>query len=254
MERSPYIEQPGIELLSRDRVAHSRSVEERALARLADEHDRGGRRNARVTHDRVADNAAGVEQVEQEIPERIGADLAGDGPPPSEPGERARGVQRAAASVEGDLVDEAERSGRRHVVDGTRDHVRDEDAEADDVGHAVWDREQGSAELEVALDSERLGARGHGEGVSRVGRASSTQPWPASTRNTVKRPAGSAAGPPRRTPGLPRGGRAPVHGLRDRARWTARSQPMPRWLSSGRIGNPCHSQRTRGRSAPAARR
>ena len=137
MEGSPYVEQPGIELLSRERVARSRCVEERAFAPFADEHDGGGCRNARVTHDRVADNAPGVEQVEQEIPERIGADLAADGRPQPEPGERARGVQRAAASVEGDLVDEAERSGRRHVVDGTRDHIRDEDAEADDVGHAV---------------------------------------------------------------------------------------------------------------------
>ena len=195
MERSPCVEQPGIELLSPERVARSRCVEERALARFADEHDRGGRRSPRITYDRVSGNAAGVEQVEQEVPERVGADLAGDGRLQSEPRERARGVERAAASMEGNLVDKAERSGRRHVVDRTRDHVRDEDAEADDVGHAAASgsgarQRRSSRSPSTASFSARAGTAKASPGPAWL---PSMYPCPASTRSTQKRPAGSAA-------------------------------------------------------------
>ena len=51
-----------------------------------------------------------------------------------EPGKPGRRVQRAAAAVERHLVHEGYRSVRQ-LVDGSRDHVGDEDAEADDVDH-----------------------------------------------------------------------------------------------------------------------
>ena len=109
-------------------------VEKGALAGSVDEHDgrRGGRRG--IAQHALRVEAPLVEQSHDEVAEGVVADLADDGDGEPEPGEPGRRVQRAAAAVERHLVHEGHRSVRQ-LVDGSRDHVGDEDAETDDVDH-----------------------------------------------------------------------------------------------------------------------
>ena len=75
-----------------------------------------------------------AEQLNDEVAERILADLADDGDGEPQPGKPGRRVERAAAAVERHFVHEGHRSVRQ-LVDGPRDHIGDEDPEADDVDH-----------------------------------------------------------------------------------------------------------------------
>ena len=109
-------------------------MEKRALARSVDEHDgRGGGRRG-IAQYALRVEAPLVEQPHDEVAESVLADLADDGDGEPEPAEPGRRVQRATAAVEGHLVHQRHRSVRQ-LVDGSRDHVGDEDAEADDVDH-----------------------------------------------------------------------------------------------------------------------
>ena len=93
---------------------------------LAEVGTAGSRRTPRASRPRSC------EQADDEVAEGVLADLADDEDGESEPGEPGRRVERAAAAVERDLVHERHRSVWQ-FVDGSRDHVGDEDAEADDV-------------------------------------------------------------------------------------------------------------------------
>ena len=119
-----------VDLVATDARVRARCVEERPLAAARDEDDARRRRHGRVADHAAAVDAALVEQAEEEVAEGIGADLAGDGRGRSEPRERARGVERAPAAAEHDLVDEAERP-PRHRVDRPCERIRHEDAEAE---------------------------------------------------------------------------------------------------------------------------
>jgi hypothetical protein len=77
-----------------------------------------------------------VEQLDDEVAEGVLADLADDGDREPEPGKPGRRVQRAAAAVERHFVHQRHRAVRQ-FVDGSRDHVGDEDAEADDIDRSA---------------------------------------------------------------------------------------------------------------------
>ena len=109
-------------------------VEKGALARSVDEHDGGGGGRRGIAQHAPRVEAPLVEQPDDEVAESVLADLADDGDGEPEPAEPGRRVQRAAAAVEGHLVHQGHRSVRQ-LVDGSRDHVGDEDAETDDVDH-----------------------------------------------------------------------------------------------------------------------
>src|SRR5207302_3390893 len=86
-------------------------------------------------------DAAPVQQIEDELAEGVGADLAERGGAEAEPREAAGGVERAAAAAQLDGVDEAERPRHGQPRHRPDDDVGDEDSEADDVrvrhaGHA----------------------------------------------------------------------------------------------------------------------
>jgi hypothetical protein len=114
-------------------------VQEGALAGRVDERDTRRGRHGRVADHTGAVDAALAEERDDEVAEGVGADLAQDGGAQPEPRQRARGVERTAAAAQDDRVDECESADRRQRVDRARDHVGDEDPEADDVGHGVTD-------------------------------------------------------------------------------------------------------------------
>jgi hypothetical protein len=112
-------------------------VEEGALALSVDEYDRGGGGDLFVPYDTATVDAPLVEESDEEVAEGIGADLTGHGGSHTEADKSAGGVERTPAAVQGDLVDERERTPRGELLDRTGDCVGDEDSEADDVDHGV---------------------------------------------------------------------------------------------------------------------
>ena len=160
------------ELVGAQRVVRPGGVQEGALAGRVDERDarrRSGTVGSRITP--APSTPRSLEEPDEEVAERVRADLAEHGGAQPEPCERARGVQRAAAAAEDDRVDERERADGGQRVDRACDHVGDEDPEADDVGQR-WLRTRsvgssGRSQIRSTSDSPTQSAGADGPRLSR---------------------------------------------------------------------------------------
>src|SRR5918992_4854106 len=112
-------------------------MEEGPLARGVHEDDcrRGG--DAGVLEDPAPIDSTLVEELEDEIAEGVGSHLPDHRRLEAEPDQRARGIERASAAVQRNVVHQLEGAARGQVVDGPGDRVRDEDPETHDVGHGT---------------------------------------------------------------------------------------------------------------------
>src|SRR5205807_359363 len=78
-----------------------------------------------------------VEEPEQIVPEGVVSHLARDGDVEPEAGKAGSSVQCAAAAMERDLVEQPDRPRLGEGAQRPRDHVRDEQAQADYVRHSA---------------------------------------------------------------------------------------------------------------------
>jgi hypothetical protein len=195
------VEQLRVELLAGQPSVRAGQMEERPLAVAGDERDRRRGLHRQVAQDAAPLDAALVEQPEDEVPEGVGPDLPDRGRGHSEPDERARGVERAAAAAQRDLLDEGERAPGGRCVDRPGEDVRHQDAETDDLDrhgtyHAIVNAGRGTIRPPFSADScaqsptqvqfaERRASGNGGLSSSRAETNSCTRwgcdpPWPAS--------------------------------------------------------------------------
>src|SRR4029079_4412752 len=91
----------------------------------------------------------------EQFPEALAPALPAPRDGGSEARERRARVERTTAAAEDDLADEREATRVGHTVDRPRDHVRDEDAEADDVRHETSPGRPLSSERAAAIETAR---------------------------------------------------------------------------------------------------
>ncbi len=109
-------------------------VQEGAFAAAADEHH-AGRRGVLVRPHDPPVQAPSPGRVDHEVAEHVGADHTGDRHVEPEPRQHRGRVQRAAPGSYGGSLRQRQRTRLRHRVDRPREHVHDDDAQTDDVGH-----------------------------------------------------------------------------------------------------------------------
>ena len=243
VEGLPGVQEAQIELVGHERPVRTWHVEECPLAHRVDEDDgrRGG--NRLVAKHALSVDSTLVQEPDEKVSERVRPDLADDRRGEPERDERARSVQSTSSAVHHDLVDEAERARRRRLVDGVCDDVGNEDAEADDVHVALKGGADATEHSQVALHANVLGRGRHREGGTGAHRSAVDPPFPLDDEKD-REPATRLDERVRPEEGTGLGWQADdrLCALRSSAA-SAAAHPSPRWVSSGRIGKPRHSQR-----------